>query len=256
MKKSLSITNLLLIVGAVLLLSMLLLSGCGTKVPETPSTPLFNESLNQNLENLTTPAPVAAENFTEFFFNYTPTNRSKYEIAKDDIFTLSNGNFTSKEISFFGIMLGDSYESVRAKLGVPDALFIPADESYKNMDYRKRIGIGSIEAGITFHIENDTVTRITVKPSFKKYLHGNTTIGLPKASVYYLLDVPDYQDFTSSMRIFYYVEKGVEIYLTIDKIDRMSFVMPEKFKGVVYEKKVVQVTNGIYGNITEPVRIE
>lgn len=247
----------LLIIGIVIIIaSLLLFTACKPEAEEGPET-LFNESLNEEIEELTEPGPETEPGFEEFFFEWAPRNESKYEIAEDDIFTLTKGDFESTEISFFGLMLGDSYEDVLARLGIPDVMFQPADESYRNMDYKRKIGIGGQVSGLTFHLENDVVTRITVKPPFKKYLHGNTSIGTDKEIIYILLDVPDYQDFLSTFRIFFYVEKGVEVYFSNRYVDRLSFVMPEEFKGVEYVSGLTQLHElGIYTNVTKPVRIE
>ncbi len=134
MRKEIMFIGLLLVIA-----SLLLLSACRPELEQEPE-PLFNETLNEEIEEITEPGPGE---FEEFMFEYESRNESKYEIAEDDIFTLTMGDFTSDEISFFGVMLGDSYEDVLDRLGIPDVMFIPADESYKNMEYRKKIGIGT-----------------------------------------------------------------------------------------------------------------
>nr|MCK4929657.1 hypothetical protein [Nanoarchaeota archaeon] len=249
MRRELIIMSFLLII-----ISLILFTGCKPITEQEPET-LFNESLNEEIEELTK-IEEKPEEFEEFFFNHTPRNESVYEIAEHDIFTLTMGNFTSMEISFFGVMLGDSYEMVLERLGIPDVMTIPADESYKNMEYRRKIGIGGIESGLTFHLEDDTVTRITVKPPFVKYLHGNTTIGIDKQIIYTVLDIPDYQDFMNVYRIFYYVEKGVEIYFRNRYVNRMSFIFPKEFKGVEYITIPRFVQEGVIVNTTQPVLIE
>ncbi len=239
----------MLLCAAFMAIAAVILSGCKPPIAQEITIPLFNQSINEQIENLTIPET----DFVEFYYNYTPTNRSRYEIAEHDVFTLSMGNFTSAEISFLGIMLGDSYEYVLEGLGIPDVLFIPADESYKNMEYRDKIGIGGELSGISFHLENDTVTRITVKSPFNKYLQGNTSTGIDKEVIYYLLDVPDYQDFVSVLRVFHYVEKGADIYFRNRYVDRMSFYMPKEFKGVEYMTFYKMISEGIFVNATEPV---
>ncbi|KYK26744.1 hypothetical protein AYK26_04695 [Euryarchaeota archaeon SM23-78] len=241
------------IIGLVVVLVLLLFTSCKPSPPESDIGPLFNESLNKELEELTTVKPGE---FEPFFFKWSERNESKYEIAEDDIFTMTRGNFTSSEISFFGLMLGDSYEDVLERLGIPDVMFILADKSYKNLEYRNKIGINGTLSGLTFHLENDTVTRITVKPPFKKYMHGNTSVGTDKEIIYALLDVPDYQSFLSSLRVFYYVEKGVEVYFKNRYVDRISFLFPQEFKGVEYVTEEHLTSEGIVVNTTEPVLIE
>jgi len=253
MRKTIIMGGLVLL--SLVLCSLTLFSGCKPEAqPNGEFNPLFNQTINQQIDNLTT--PIVKPAFEEFYFNYTQRPEAKYEIAEDDVFTLSMGDFNSTEISFFGVMLGDSYETVIEMLGIPDLIFTAADRSYTNLDYRTKIGIGSTIPGITIHLENNTVTRITVKPSFQKYLHGNTSIGTTKEIIYYLLDVPDYQDFASNLKAFHYVEKGMDLYLGADKIARISFFMPKEFKGVQYRTINAEIAQGIFTNSTEAVLVE
>lgn len=263
MRKKLVIINpfLLIVITQFLLLAIFFLAGCKPVVKE-PGTrsPLYNQSLNEQLDELAdknlSGLDASLLHSDGFYFNYTPRAEARYEVAKDDVFTLSMGSFKSTEISFLGVMLGDSYESVVERLGIPDTFFIPADKSYINLDYMRKIGIPGSSPAITLHFENNTLIRITVKPSFQKYLQGNMSIGTPKAIIYYLLDVPDYQDFVANLKAFHYVEKGVDIYFKADKIDRMSFYMPREFKGVKYVTVVKEIDKGVFVNVTEAVLIE
>jgi hypothetical protein len=255
MRKTNVITTMLLLLFA-MLVSTLIVS-----CKQAPSTvnpgPLFNESINQQIENLTkTNTTQVLPEFKEFYFNYTPRAEAKYEIARDDIFTLSWGNFTSNEISFLGVMLGDSYDSVIKRLGQPNHKLTGYNNTFSNLDYSKRIGINITDPAITFHVENDTVTRITVNIPFNKYLQGNTSVGQPKGIIYALLDVPDYQDFLTDLKVFHYVEKGVELYFPNNYVGIMSFVPPKKFKGVKYVVVQEEIGKGVYANVTKAVLIE
>ena len=249
--------KVLIIMSVLVIVSLVLLTGC-KPTTEQETKPLFNESLNEQMEELTQveEEPEEPVVFEEFMFAWEPRNESEFEIAEDDVFAKTMGDFTSLEISFFGVMLGDSYEDVLERLGIPDVMFIPADESYKNMEYRNKIGIGGKFSGLTFHLENETVTRITVKPAFEKYLHGSTSIGTDKEEIYTVLDVPDYQSFLNYLRVFHYVEKGVELYFKNRYVERMSFIPPNEFKGVEYVTVPKVLIEGVIGNVTEPVLIE
>jgi hypothetical protein len=256
MRKTVYLTNFSLALIAIALLALsALLAGC-KPIPSVvkPGT-LFNESLNQEIENLTN-IIVAPAGFTEFYFNYSMRNDSRYEIARDDVFTLSKGNFTSTEISFLGVKLGDSYDEVINRLGRPNMEFIPYDDSYKNLDYGKRLGINNPAPALSIHLENDSVTRITVKLPLRKYLQGNTSLGQPKEIIYALLDVPDYQSSITNYRVFHYVEKGLELYFPDRTVGIMSFILPEKFKGVKYVSVQEEIAKGVFANVTEPVLTE
>jgi len=249
MRKTFAIIAFLLAVA-----SLVALISCNQANVENKPGILFNESLNQQIENLTNTS-IPAKGFQEFYFNYTIRNESKYELAEDDVFTLTKGDFNSTQLSFLGIMLGDSRNKVVELLGIPDVEFTAADKSYKNLEYRENIGIGEQEAGLSIHFENDTVTRITVTKSFNKYLHGNTTLGQPKELVYALFDTPDYQSVVANMRVFHYVEKGMELYFDARDVDRMSFINPHYFKGVKYVTVQTEIANGVFVNSTVPVEI-
>jgi hypothetical protein len=249
MRKTFAAIVFLLVVA-----SLIALIGCNQAKDGNKPDTLFNESLNQQIENLTNTS--LPDVFEEFYFNYTPRNDSMYELARDDVFTMTMGNFNSTQLSFLGVMLGDSYDKVLELLGTPDLESRAADGSYRNLEYGKKIGIGEEEAGLVIHIDDSTVTRITVTKSFNKYLHGNTTLGQPKELVYALFDTPDYQSVVSNMKVFHYVEKGTEIYFDARNVDRMSFINPHDFKGVKYVTVQTEIANGVFVNSTVPVEIE
>lgn len=255
MKKAYSIIAFLFV--AILLA---LLIGCKQAPLENNQGNLFNESLNQQIENLTNTNVStnisAAPAFKEFYFNYTSRPEAKYEIAKDDVFSLSKGDFNSTQLSFLGVMLGDSYDDVMLRLGEPDAQLNSEKEGLKNLDYNKRIGINGTVAAMTLHFENETLTRITIKPLFNKYLQGNTTLGQSKEYVYAIFDTPDYQSFLSYLKVFHYVEKGVEFYFRSKNVEVISFIMPSDFKGVQYVTQETGFGGGIIANVTEPIEIK
>ena len=232
-----------------LLIMALALAGCAGR-QASPDSGLVNQTLNQELENLTIPG---AANFTEFFFDYTPRDDALFELAKDDVFSQWNSNITSADISVLGVKIGDNYSQVIDRMGIPDVMYVPADKSYRNMEYGRKIGVKNITTAITYHLENDTVNRITLRRPFNKYLQGNTTFGQSKEFVYDKIGVPDYQDFTSSQKIFAYVTQGVELYMTAGGIDVISFVKPRKFNGVVYISRLEEIADGVYANVTRPV---
>jgi hypothetical protein len=240
-------TNIILI--TLMIFSVFLLA-CTPQTIEQED-PLYNEDLNNELEDLQNNTEVDVN--TEF--SYEPRAEAEYEIADVDLFALTNGSFDPKNISFLGVMLGDSYQSVKDRLGVPDVEYEPSDKSYQNLDYHAKIGLERGE-GISFHIVDDKVERIVVKKNFNKFLQGDTELGQSKEYVYTVFDTPDYTDLVSNFKIFFYVEKGLEFYLVRNSVDRVAFTYPEEFKGVTYEVVQEQIGDGIYKNVTRPVRIE
>ena len=257
MKKKMSIELIIASVSLCLLLLVLVIAGCNQPVvkPENNNT-LFNESINNQIDNLTNPDNIDVETkpkFEEFDFKYAERPEAKYEIARDDVFSMGNLDLISTDISFLGIMLGDSKQDLLDKIGTPNSIYEPADGSYQNYGYGNAIGIAGTSSGILFHMVDDKIERITVFKEFNKYLHGNTTMGQEKQMIYALLDVPDYQDFISNFRVFYYVEKGIEVYLRTNNADRISFIQPTEFKGVEYVSTPTDIGQGVIVNTTQIV---
>ncbi|MBN2142468.1 hypothetical protein JW711_04010 [Candidatus Woesearchaeota archaeon] len=243
--------NKALFILALVLLGVVLV-GCSRQLPTASGEDLFNDSLNQEIENLTNPSSTDEDDFVEFKIDIVKRNDTKYEIALEDAFELSGGNLTSLDISVLGVKLGDRYEEVIYTLGLPDVAYIAADKSYKNLDYSKKIGIGGLVAAVTFHLDNDTVTSINMRPPLNKYLQGNTSLGIEKEYIYSQFDLPDYQDFILNHKAFHYVEKGIDFYINRDQAQIISLVIPREFNGVEYVT-VLKEENGVTFNVTQAV---
>jgi hypothetical protein len=242
------------LLALIILSSVFILTGCNQNdVPANNTITLYNQTLNNELDNITK-KPV--RKFEEFMFNYTIRPEAKYEIAKDDVFTLSNGSFKSSEISVLGVMLGDNRTKVEEMLGLANRMFIAADKSYMNMEYGRQIGILNKTNALVIHLENDSVKQINLRLPFKKYTTGNTTFGIGKEYVYYQLGLPDYHEFIGNYRVYHYVTKGMELYTNKDSVDVISFLTPREFKGVKYETVQQVLSSGVVVNTTKPVLIE
>jgi hypothetical protein len=232
----------------------------GDNSPPVQASPLYDAALNQELNNITNPANAVQNNsaiaepaFKEFIFNYTPRAEARYDFAKEDVFTLTNGSLNSSKLAVMGIMIGDNYTTVMERLGIPDVSKSPTDRSYTNLEYGHKIGIGGNTTALTIHLENDSVTRISMRTPFVKYLHGNTSFKKDKNYIYSTFNLPDYQDFTSYYKVFHYVSKGIDLYTNKDKIEVISLLAPMKFKGVTYVSVRQEIAPGLYANITQAV---
>ncbi|MBN1792666.1 hypothetical protein JW826_03200 [Candidatus Woesearchaeota archaeon] len=231
-----------------------LVPGCNRQAgPALDNSTLFNESLNEEIEGLTDTNATLPGDFTEFFVEVEKRNDSMYEVALDDVLTLAGEEFDSSKISVLGVMLGDSYESVLGRLGVPDVTMIGENKSYRNMEYSRKIGIGGKVTAITYHVENETVTQINIRKPFNKYLHGNTSFDTRKEVVFGLLGSPDYQDFLSNFKVSHYVENGVDFYMNNDKVQIISLYPPKEFKGVEYVSYMEEIAPGVFVNSTKAV---
>ncbi len=81
-------------------------------------------------------------------------------------------------------------------------------------------------------------------------------MGQNKAFLYAALGTPDYQSFSSGYKVFSYVDKGVEIYMNSDEMRILSIMQPRKFLGVEYKTVPVEVSEGVFANVTKPFLIE
>jgi hypothetical protein len=237
-----------------MLFLVMLVSGCSQMSRPGDDSPIYNSTLNDELENLTMSGSNASSG--EFMVSFASRSEAEYEFAYDDVFGEAGEDFDSSKASVLGIMLGDSYEDVLEKLGTPDLTFVSADRSYRNMEYGKKIGVVSNITALTYHIEGDKVTRITMRRPFDKYLSGKTKMGTQREEVYALFNVPDYMSFLENHRTFHYVEKGLELYLKTDRVDIISLVPLKEFKGVEYRSVPVEIAPGVWGNVTKPFPIE
>jgi hypothetical protein len=235
----------------VLLALLTILGGCKESGSERYNNGLLpiNATLNEELEKS---AMASNAEFKEFKLNFTPNPLARFDFAIDDVFSISGESFNSLDAAVLGVMLGDSYQDVLERLGVPDVMFVPTDKSYRNLEYGKKIGIGGSLTAITYHIEDDTVTRISMRQTFAKYLVGNTSIGQTKEYLYDNFDVPDYQSFTQTEKVHHYVEKGIEFYINRDELQIISLIPPRDFKGVEYRTVPVDIGGGIFANVTKP----
>lgn len=232
-----------------------IISGCTAKQVNNPviENPLINETLNNNIENSINSNASSPGLNTNFSFTLHPD--AKYDFGMHDIFTLEGENFDSTKYSVLGIKFGDNYSYVLSKLGIPDVMYVPADKSYKNMEYSRKIGIDSGVTAVTFNLKNDVVTQISMRQNFN-LLKGNTSMGQDKAYLYAVLGTPDYQDFSSGYKVFHYVEKGLDIYMNSDSTKILSIMEPKKYLGVEYRNVLVEISEGVFANVTRTFLIE
>lgn len=144
-----------------------------------------------------------------------------YELTKQDM--LFNDGWTSQDISVFDIALGDSMQDVIEKLGLPD-LRTDYPGGSTNFEYRDSLMLKSI--GFLIHFENETVTRMTMRPSFNRFLHGNTRIGHSKEQLFQQFGNPDQAQLLSYFTIYKYDDIGLELHIRGQKQIGMSFYMP------------------------------
>tara|TARA_Y100000310_G_scaffold138289_2_gene137203 strand:+ start:17691 stop:18278 length:588 start_codon:yes stop_codon:yes gene_type:complete len=159
------------------------------------------------------------------FLINTPSSKS-FEVTEVDVISLSNVH--ASKISVKGVMLGDSLETVIAKIGHPDQqrLFPP---NIINIEYGKQLGLK--ETGIIIHFVDDAVKRITLKKPFNEFLVGKTKIANSKTEILNALGVPDSiekvpvsQGSALLMNLYSFEDRGIEILVRKQEQNAVSFV--------------------------------
>jgi hypothetical protein len=187
-------------------------------------------------------------------------NTAKYEITKIDIFSLENP-WTSKEVSVFGVQLGDTKEDVVEKIGLPDLRTDYTDSS--NWEYSK--GLAMPKIGLLFHFIGEKLVRITFKASFNRFLSGKTKIGsLDKEAIYREFRAPSKLQLLTFFTMYTYEEKGLEIFLNGRKMNGFSLVSPqgitelaaapEKMKDDLQKARMAEIRKNVFGE--EPGKSE
>ncbi|MEK6904093.1 MAG: hypothetical protein AABW87_00705 [Nanoarchaeota archaeon] len=156
----------------------------------------------------------------------TPSS-SSYELTKSDIFSISN--FNAKQVSVFGVRLGDTQEIIFKKLGKADKEEF-YDPDISNWEYSKAIDLQF--AGLVFQFKSGILTRITIKQPFNKFLKGETKIDHTKEEIYAMFGNPDssrYVQYSSSTgrayRLMNYMSRNMEIILLGEDQNGFSFYL-------------------------------
>ncbi len=157
-----------------------------------------------------------------------------YEITEVDVLSMID-DIDSRNIMVMGIKLGDPMENVFTAVGTPDIETQVGPNSY-NYEYRERLLVEHV--ALLFHSDNGTITRITFRPSFNRYLKGETVIqDHSKEDVYRIFGKPDILEPVSYFTIYYFYEKGFEVVVEKKEMGGFSLVPPKP--GIRDEKLVV-----------------
>ncbi len=149
----------------------------------------------------------------------------KYELTKTDLFAKKDWKGT--DVSVFGVQLGDTKEDAIKKLGAPD---LSRDfGNATNFEYNK--GLAMPHTGLLFHFVNNKLTRITIKEPFNRFLANATHIGrVYKEEMYRTYGAPSKLNLLSHFTTYTYEQQGLEIFLSGKKLDGFSFVLPEAIR--------------------------
>ncbi|MBI1970950.1 hypothetical protein HYS47_04335 [Candidatus Woesearchaeota archaeon] len=144
-----------------------------------------------------------------------------YELTKQDV--LFKDSWTSEDISVFSIGLGDSITEVIEKFGLPD-LRTDYPGGSTNFEYRDSLMVNN--TALLIHFDNETVTRMTMRPSFNRFLQGNTKIGHSKKALFQHFGNPDQTQLLSYFTVYKYDDIGLEFHIRGQKQIGMSFYPP------------------------------
>ncbi len=156
-----------------------------------------------------------------------------YEITGTDVFSMID-DIDSRNVMVMGIKLGDSMDDVLTKIGAPDIETQVGPNSF-NYEFREKLAADHV--ALLFHSDNGTVTRITVRPEFNRYLKGKTAIhNISKSNMYSMFGKPDKLELLSYFTVYYFYEKGFETIVDAKFMAGFSLVPP---KPSIRDEKVV-----------------
>ncbi|PIN69662.1 hypothetical protein COV93_04645, partial [Candidatus Woesearchaeota archaeon CG11_big_fil_rev_8_21_14_0_20_43_8] len=141
------------------------------------------------------------------------------ELMGNDIFT--DGKPTTSDIvSIDGIMLGDSMQQVLDRLGNADR-FQTFPGNIVNLEYETIFD--SEFTAMIIHLENDSITRMTVLPGFGSNLAGATRYGYKKEEVYKRFGQPDKMEPLNDYWVYYFDKYGIDVLMKNKVVIGYSF---------------------------------
>lgn len=113
------------------------------------------------------------------------TQEGIVEVTETDIFSIQE--LDGKNVSVKGVMVGMTKDKAIEALGFPDKEYIIVDNA-RNLEFGTSLGL--TEPGIIVQVIGDIITKITLKPAFNEYLHGDTKISRTKQDILLSLGAP------------------------------------------------------------------
>lgn len=145
------------------------------------------------------------------------------ELIRVDVFDMFDKNLlNSSYVSVKDVRIGDNSEAVITKLGRP-AGYETAEGSILNLRFEDK---STNETEMIVHLENDTVTRIAVKPGLEDELLNRSRFNFTKETATSAFGKPDRIYDTKFYHIFEYHDKGLELYFKARKLEGYGFVPP------------------------------
>lgn len=156
-------------------------------------------------------------------YNYEVFDTNVYDITKQDALELlRKREIKSTNIAVNGVKLGDRYLDVQKKLGLPDYV----EDYYSgatNLKYEK-----DGEPYLIIHLDDNTVTRISVKPTMADEIDSTVEFGMALRDITPMFGKPAKTEDTKFLRIYYYKPRGLELYIKAKKLVGFGLVPPEE----------------------------
>lgn len=148
-----------------------------------------------------------------------------YEITEHDVLTLiDDKQITGDQISYQGVKIGDSFTDMVRALDSPNYIDEYFDINVVNAKYTDDTG----NATVLFHLKDDVVERITVRPGSNPVLVNRSKItGWSLDNITTSFGKPDHTYDTQFIRVYEYHDLGFEIMHKRKSMYYYSFVRPK-----------------------------
>lgn len=134
-------------------------------------------------------------------------NLTMYELTNTDVLRLMDDNLiTSKQVTVFGIKLGDPPSALIKKMGAPQ--YIDDFGDVVNFKYEAP---NTNETIIIFHMVNDEIKRIVIREGMQQVLINESRLGMNLRNITDKFGKPDKTQDTIFVRTYSYDDLGLEI---------------------------------------------
>ena len=147
---------------------------------------------------------------------------TRNEFLYDDV--VQDG-VVSLNISFFGVSIGDSEQSVLDLHGEPTRVEDYQFGRVRNLEYA--FGPDN-STDVLYHADQGVVAAVLVQESAEPLLSEDTLLGERRTSIYEQLGLPTLSKDLYRERVFFYDELGYEVYVKDGVVDRIVEVQRSK----------------------------
>ena len=148
-----------------------------------------------------------------------------YEITEHDVLDLlDKKQITGDQVSYMGVKIGDSFTDMVRALDSPNVIDEYFDLNIVNAKYTDELG----NATVLFHLQDDVVERITIRPGLNPDLINRSKIeDWSLDNITTSFGKPDYSYDTQFIRVYEYHDLGFEIFHKRKSMYYYAFVRPK-----------------------------